>query len=174
MFSVRRGDIYHIRGDTGVLLFQPTDETGKAVTDFQATLSVKQDINADDYLLQKICVDGKFDFRPEDTDSLSAGTYVYDIEVHTGSGQILWCGVLQLSVIRPRQNSAVRHVWRIRDALRSLRPFDAALDIRLQPLRRAATQTSRHIGRASFTREICSQYAHSCHPFTGLVTSGIK
>ena len=58
MFSVRRGDIYHLRGDTGVLLFQPTDETGKAVTDFQATLSVKQDINADDYLLQKICVDG--------------------------------------------------------------------------------------------------------------------
>lgn len=84
MFSVRRGDIYHIRGDTGVLLFQPTDETGKAVTDFTATLSVKKDINVDEYLLQKTCVDGKFDFRPEDTDGLAAGTYVYDIEVHTG------------------------------------------------------------------------------------------
>ena len=41
MFSVKGGNIYHIRGDTGVLLFQPTDETGKDVADFTATLSVK-------------------------------------------------------------------------------------------------------------------------------------
>lgn len=42
MFSVKGGNIYHIRGDTGVLLFQPTDETGKDVADFTATLSVKK------------------------------------------------------------------------------------------------------------------------------------
>ena len=84
MVSVKGGNIYHIRGDTGVLLFQPTDETGKDVADFTATLSVKKDINADDYLLQKTCANGKFNFRPEDTDGLAAGTYVYDIEVHTG------------------------------------------------------------------------------------------
>lgn len=29
-------------------------------------------------------MNGKFNFRPEDTDGLAAGTYVYDIEVHTG------------------------------------------------------------------------------------------
>lgn len=84
MFTVRKGEIYHIRGDTGTLVFQPSFETGKAVSDYTAILSIKKNISDSDYILQKTCKDGQFNFAAEDTEALEAGDYIYDIEVHVG------------------------------------------------------------------------------------------
>ncbi|WP_432648204.1 hypothetical protein [Mitsuokella sp.] len=84
MFTVRNGEIYHIRGDTGTLVFQPSFETGADVRDYTAILSVKKDIKDSDYVMQKTCKNGQFDFVAGDTDGLEAGDYIYDIEVHVG------------------------------------------------------------------------------------------
>lgn len=80
MFEVHGNNIYHIRGDTGTLTFEPVwnDEVPNTYT---ATLSVKRSIGDTEYVLQKISDNGIFEFLHDDTKDLEAGTYVYDIEV---------------------------------------------------------------------------------------------
>ena len=82
-----------IRGDNDVFKFKRTDMDGNVITQRpdKMYLTVKENIYQEKALIQKTLENGiRFegdtyyvDFVPEDTDELSFGTYVYDIEVIT-------------------------------------------------------------------------------------------
>ena len=80
-----------IRGDNETFKFQRKDQDGNIITQKpdKMYLTVKENIYQEKALIQKTLENGiRFenetyyvDFVPEDTDDLSFGTYVYDIEV---------------------------------------------------------------------------------------------
>lgn len=81
MFEIHGNNIYHIRGDTGTLMFEPIWCGEEAPDAYTATLSVKRNLDDEAYVLQKHSDNGVFEFVPADTKDLDPGIYVYDIEV---------------------------------------------------------------------------------------------
>ncbi len=81
MFKVCNHEIFHIRGDTGILRIRPQIQ-GQTLADdrYTAVLTMKQNIGDDGWKLQKQAASGKFIFLPQDTSYLTPGDYVYDIE----------------------------------------------------------------------------------------------
>ena len=83
-----------IRGDNKTFTFQRKDADGEVITEKpnKIYLTVKQNEYQKQALIQKTFDDGiRFeedtyyvDFVPEDTDDLSFGEYVYDIEIING------------------------------------------------------------------------------------------
>lgn len=83
-----------IRGDSKTFTFQRKDKNGEVIAEKpdKMYLTIKQNEYEKQALIQKTFDDGiRFedatyyvDFVPEDTDSLSFGEYVYDIEIING------------------------------------------------------------------------------------------
>lgn len=83
-----------IRGDSKTFTFQRKDKNGEVITEKpdKMYLTIKQNEYEKQALIQKKIDDGiRFekdtyyvDFLPEDTNSLSFGEYVYDIEIING------------------------------------------------------------------------------------------
>ena len=80
-----------IRGDSKTFTFQRKDKNGEVITEKpnKMYLTIKQNEYEKQALIQKTFDDGiRFengtyyvDFLPEDTDNLSFGDYIYDIEI---------------------------------------------------------------------------------------------
>lgn len=86
MFKLIGDNLIITRGDTGMLKLDATLD-GKALEPgtYTATLSAKEDMDCDAYLLQKQADDdGRFFFTHDDTKNIRPGTYVYDIEIRSG------------------------------------------------------------------------------------------
>lgn len=90
--EVRGKNIYHMRGDTGIIDIDmraygfdfPFREGDSAV------FSVKKKMTDKGYVLQKHAdPNGMFVFFPEDTRLLEPGVYWYDIQVTFKEGQVL-------------------------------------------------------------------------------------
>lgn len=78
MIKVHNKKIYIVRGDTGPLYINLSQEVDNAI------FSVKKNINDTDYVLQKEITGGMVKFKHEDTNNLETGEYVYDIQVEYG------------------------------------------------------------------------------------------
>ena len=79
-------DVYHTRGDTGKITLDITTNGSENLAEYSATLSVKKKLTDSSYLLQKVAAknsygDYFFEFEHEDTQSLKAGSYYYDIQI---------------------------------------------------------------------------------------------
>lgn len=83
------------RGDYDIIPFVRKDSNGNIITDIpeKVYFTVKKDANDKDALLQKrlndgITIDDDFnyniEFKPDDTNNLQFGTYVYDICIKNG------------------------------------------------------------------------------------------
>ena len=99
MFDIRKGVIYHTRGDTADfdINIKLEDET---VSDYSAVFSVKRNVKDKDYLFQTYAdVDGHIHISHETTQELPAGDYYYDIEIHinddTAEGRYVTVGPYQ-------------------------------------------------------------------------------
>lgn len=99
MFKLIGDSLIITRGDTGMLTLDATLD-GKALEPgtYTATLSVKEDMDCDAYLLQKQADDdGRFFFTHDDTKNIKPGTYVYDIEIRSGE-QVSTFGAAKFTV----------------------------------------------------------------------------
>ena len=95
MFEIRKGVIYHTRGDTADFDININLE-GEPVVNYEAVMSVKRKVKDDEYLFQCHATDGHIHISHETTQNLIAGDYYYDIEVHiyddTDEGRYLTIG----------------------------------------------------------------------------------
>ncbi len=99
MFKLIGDKIFITRGDTGMLQLVPYSD-GKAMEKgtYTAVLSVKEDMDCENYILQKQASDeGRFYFNHDDTKDIPSGIYVYDIEIRTG-GQVFTIGASKFIV----------------------------------------------------------------------------
>lgn len=89
------------RGDNKTFKFQRKSKDGSVITTIPTEIyfTVKKDYSYTDFLIQKRLSNGgitfntednfyRFEFTPEDTNELSFGEYVYDIE-KTENGKVL-------------------------------------------------------------------------------------
>jgi hypothetical protein len=83
MFQVTKNSVRMIRGDTGTMTMNLTDENGNAIepTAYTAIFSLKKSIDDVPYIMQKGFIDGAISFTHEDTNNLPTGSYIYDIQV---------------------------------------------------------------------------------------------
>lgn len=91
MFSIYRGDISIVRGDSALFELNIIDENKNAYTpreDDTITFTVKTNVCSKEPLFQKQWEDGKFVINPEDTKDLRYGTYVYDVQLVTANGWV--------------------------------------------------------------------------------------
>ena len=91
MFSIYRGDISIVRGDSALFELNIVDANKNIYTpkeDDTITLTVKKSTCSKEVLFQKQWEDGKFVINPEDTKDLRYGTYVYDVQLVTDSGWV--------------------------------------------------------------------------------------
>ncbi len=83
MFKVFDNEVFHIRGDTGILKIAPLiNSTQLDKKDYTATFTLKRTIGDKAPILQKDVTDEKVTLLAQDTAPLSYGDYVYDIEFH--------------------------------------------------------------------------------------------
>lgn len=89
MLTIDEDVISLTRGDTGYLeLAMKNGDQDWEVGD-TVTLSVKKDIESEDYLFQKQVQAGQvIIIYPEDTRDLEYGRYIYDIQVNTVLGEV--------------------------------------------------------------------------------------
>lgn len=95
MLELKGKDIYHIRGDTGVLDLVLTFPEDTAHDQVEAVLSVKKSRDDEEYAFQIPCtkieededgtVRGQFIFTHACTKDLVPGNYLFDVEVRSGS-----------------------------------------------------------------------------------------
>lgn len=99
MLTLDEDTISLTRGDTGYLeLALKNGEQDWEVGD-TVTLSVKKDIDSEDYLLQKQGQAGQvIIIYPEDTRDLEYGRYVYDIQVNTVLGEVFTVSIHKSSL----------------------------------------------------------------------------
>lgn len=91
MFKVDNNNISMIRGDSGVFTITITDTNGSpvALTDGDVlTFTLRRAARNPDIVLQKIIADGELDIKPADTEGLTFGAYVYDIELKRADGYV--------------------------------------------------------------------------------------
>lgn len=110
MFKIKNHDIYHIRGDTGILLLKPLIQEKKLDTGhYRATFSAKKRIRDDTETIRKEAVGDKIVFVPKDTAMLRPGDYVYDVEFQllNDAGE-----VIQVSTYGPYKYHLIADVTR--------------------------------------------------------------
>ena len=99
MFDIRKGVIYHTRGDTADFDINIKLD-GESVYDYTAVMSVKRNLKDSTYLFQTDADEyGHIHIDHETTQELPAGDYYYDIEVHinddTEEGRYITIGPYQ-------------------------------------------------------------------------------
>lgn len=91
MFKVNDNDISMIRGDSGVFTITITDTNGSPVELTESdvlTFTLRRAARNPAIVLQKIIADGELDIKPADTEGLTFGAYVYDIELKRADGYV--------------------------------------------------------------------------------------
>lgn len=86
MLKVEGSDIYLTRGDSAYLVIDITLQDGsKYISEPGDVLvfNIKRTYDSEEYILQKTVEDFIVNIEPEDTDSISYGTYWYDVELTT-------------------------------------------------------------------------------------------
>lgn len=95
MIKIQGTNITHMRGDTDTINVALTIN-GAAYTmasGDKAVFSVKQDLDATDYVFQlPISQDGKVKFEHSTTQGLAAGGYVWDIQLTMSDGTVQTIG----------------------------------------------------------------------------------
>lgn len=83
MFQISKNNVKMVRGDTGSVELNLTDENGNVILPaaYTAIFSLKKNIDDVAYIMQKTFANGKIDFTHADTNSLPYGSYVYDVQV---------------------------------------------------------------------------------------------
>ena len=102
MLSVNGSTIVMIRGDTGTLnIALKLDGTQYAISSTdKAVFSLKADFSASAYILQKLIPPmGKIKFTHDDTNDLGTGSYVWDIQVTTASGDVFTVGPGRMKIL---------------------------------------------------------------------------
>lgn len=90
MFKVDN-NISMIRGDSGVFTITITDTNGSPVELTESdvlTFTLRRAARNPAIVLQKIIADGELDIKPADTEGLTFGAYVYDIELKRADGYV--------------------------------------------------------------------------------------
>ena len=92
MFSIdANSNIAITRGDTAVLAISLKNKDG---TDYVIksgdvlVFTVKENVYTKDITIQKQFVDEQIKINPQDTNELSYGTYYYDVQLTTASGDV--------------------------------------------------------------------------------------
>lgn len=91
MFTVNNNNISLIRGDSGVFTITITDtnDTPVELTDGDVlTFTLRRAARNPAIILQKIIAGGELDIKPADTEGLTFGAYVYDIELKRADGYV--------------------------------------------------------------------------------------
>lgn len=91
MFKVQNNNISLIRGDSGVFTVTITDTNGTPVelTDSDVlTFTLRRTTRDPTIVLQKIIAGGELDIKPADTEGLTFGAYIYDIELKRADGYV--------------------------------------------------------------------------------------
>ncbi|WP_418947983.1 hypothetical protein [Phascolarctobacterium succinatutens] len=91
MFTVQNNNIALIRGDSGAFGISITDTNGNPVelTDGDVlTFTLRRTPRSPTIVLQKIIAGGELDIKPADTEGLTFGAYVYDIELKRADGYV--------------------------------------------------------------------------------------
>lgn len=91
MFKVDNNNISMIRGDSGVFTISITDTDGSPVEltgGDVLTFTLRRAARNSAIVLQKIIADGELDIKPADTEGLTFGAYVYDIELKRADGYV--------------------------------------------------------------------------------------
>ena len=92
MFKVDKNKISLTRGDTAYLDLDIADANGIPYVSHagdQVILSVKRNITDENYAFQKSVNPGEaITIKPEDTQTLDCGRYVYDIQLTTSLGEV--------------------------------------------------------------------------------------
>lgn len=91
MFKVDNNNISMIRGDSGVFTITITDTNGSPVELTESdvlTFTLRRAARNPAIVLQKIIADGELDIKPADTEGLTFGAYVYDIELKRADGYV--------------------------------------------------------------------------------------
>ena len=91
MFKVENNNISMIRGDSGVFTITNTDTNGTPVelTDADVlTFTIRRAARNPAIVLQKNIAGGELDIKPADTEGLTFGAYVYDIELKRADGYV--------------------------------------------------------------------------------------
>lgn len=90
MFKIEDNEIEIVRGDSAIIDFTLYDVDGNPVdlSDFEGELvfTVKSGVYTKDAVIQKEIVDGVLMLDPGDTEDLSYGKYVYDVQLRMSSG----------------------------------------------------------------------------------------
>lgn len=90
MFRVVDNEIEMIRGDSAVFKFELFDCNGYRVDlssfDGEIVFTVKAGVYTNKCIIQKEVVDGQVTLDPGDTEELSYGKYVYDVQLRTPNG----------------------------------------------------------------------------------------
>lgn len=89
MLEVKGNNIKLTRGDTAFLTIPINDTVADEAYEIRETdiltLSVKKNVNAKEYLFQKVIQGGNvFKIEPSDTKNLRYGTYIYDVQLNIG------------------------------------------------------------------------------------------
>ena len=102
MFDIRKGAIYHTRGDTADFDINISLD-GEPAYDYSAIFSVKRNLKDTTYLYQAHAEDGHIHISHYTTQELPAGDYYYDIEVHinddTSEGRYITIGPYQYHLL---------------------------------------------------------------------------
>lgn len=91
MFKVDNNNISMIRGDSGAFTISITDTDGSPVEltgGDVLTFTLRRAARNPAIVLQKIIADGELDIKPADTEGLTFGAYVYDIELKRADGYV--------------------------------------------------------------------------------------
>ena len=89
MFKIMGSKIFLTRGDSAFIDIQIKNSDG---TDYewnagdQLLMTVKASTSSKEVLFQHALVDGTIEIKPEDTENLNYGDYVYDCQLRTYSG----------------------------------------------------------------------------------------
>jgi hypothetical protein len=89
MFKTINNRIYLTRGDSAILNLSITDKDGNAYilsSGDTVVLTVKTDTVTTAYVIQKTLINGQFSILPSDTEALSYGDYIYDVQLVMNDG----------------------------------------------------------------------------------------
>lgn len=91
MFTVNNNNISLIRGDSGAFTISIADTNGNPVELTEGdvlTFTLRRAARNPAIILQKIIAGVELDIKPADTEGLTFGTYVYDIELKRADGYV--------------------------------------------------------------------------------------